>query len=287
LRRFVQRHGWRAYALPVLVVVTVAALATTGNGRKSAPATVAGSRPNSAAASVAAPSASAATASKQVKVDASNGAAEALASDALPPGPDYTQTGKGTFTVIPGSSAVIGTGAVRKYVVEYEDGITGVDMATFANAIQSTLSDPRSWTGGAKTVALQRVASAADADFAVSLTSSMTVRTLCGYDQKIETSCFQSVQGVNRVTLNVARWVRGDASFGQDLAAYHLYMINHEVGHALGHVHTYQCLPNGMAPVMMQQTITLKENQGAGPKICTPNVWPYPPGIAPSVAVPS
>ena len=41
--------------------------------------------------------------------------------------------------------------------------------------------------------------------------------------------------GPSRVYLNVARWVRGDAQFGQDLASYHLYMINHEVGHALGH----------------------------------------------------
>lgn len=32
LREFVRRYGWRAYALPVLTVITIAALFTTGRG---------------------------------------------------------------------------------------------------------------------------------------------------------------------------------------------------------------------------------------------------------------
>jgi hypothetical protein len=44
---------------------------------------------------------------------------------------------------------------------------------------------------------------------------------------------------------------------------------------ALGHIHSHVCLSNGLAPVMMQQTIGLKSVSG---KICQANPWPYPPG---------
>ncbi len=54
-------------------------------------------------------------------------------------------------------------------------------------------------------------------------------------------------------------------------------MINHEDGHALGHLHAHQCLSGGIAPVMMQQTIGLKNTTGT---FCQANPWPYPPGAA-------
>ena len=37
-------------------------------------------------------------------------------------------------------------------------------------------------------------------------------------------------------------------------------------------------LPDGYAPVMMQQTITLRASDGA---ICAADPWPYPPGVDP------
>lgn len=164
---------------------------------------------------------------------------------------------------------------MRRYVVEVENGVTGVDVDAFARLVQATLADRRGWTAGG-TVTLQRVNDRARADFSVSLTSSLTVRRLCGYEQKIETSCWENSHGASRVNLNVARWVRGAPSFGHDLLTYHRYMINHEVGHALGHAHSDRCLPTGLAPVMLQQTITLKETTGRHPRLCQPNAWPYP-----------
>jgi hypothetical protein len=287
LRRFVRRHGWRAYALPVLVVVTIAGLATLGGGTGSGPKAKAAPVTTSLTPSATSPVGNSAPASSTIKVDPSSYTAEELASDQLPPGADYTMQGKTTFSAIPGTTPVVGSGPVKRYVIEAEDGISGVDVTAFAAAVVATLDDPRSWTGGPHNVSLQRVATAAQADFRVSLTTSITVRPACGYDLKVETSCWDDQHGPSRVYLNLARWVRGDASFGQDLSTYHLYMVNHEVGHALGHVHTFTCLPNGSAPVMMQQTLTLKENQGAGPNICTPNAWPYPVGVDPAIAVPS
>ena len=65
-----------------------------------------------------------------------------------------------------------------------------------------------------------------------------------------------------------------------------MYMVNHETGHALGHSHAHACLKNGLAPVMMQQTISLKAANG---KICQANPWPYPPGAtdAPGASSPA
>ena len=51
-------------------------------------------------------------------------------------------------------------------------------------------------------------------------------------------------------------------------------MINHEDGHALGHQHAHQCLPGGLAPVMMQQTFGLRSAETG--KMCQANPWPYP-----------
>jgi hypothetical protein len=69
--------------------------------------------------------------------------------------------------------------------------------------------------------------------------------------------------------------VRGATPYLADLPSYRIYMINHEDGHALGHQHAHQCLPGGLAPVMMQQTFGLKSaTTGA---LCGANPWPYPP----------
>jgi hypothetical protein len=103
----------------------------------------------------------------------------------------------------------------------------------------------------------------------------MTVRSLCGYDLPVETSCFDDADA--RVVLNVARWVRGAQAYASDITTYRLYAVNHEVGHALGHNHSHECLPGGLAPVMMQQTIGLRTAAGT---ICQPNPWPYPKGVA-------
>jgi hypothetical protein len=277
---FVRRLGWRAYALPILTVITIVALTSEVGQDHHHPASPGVGTSSSGSGTGGAASAPSGT--SRVKVDTGSGA-EVLPGDALPPGPGYTTQGKGTFTIVKGIANPVGHGRLVTYAIEVEDGMTGVDTGAFQRLVVDTLSDSRSWTGSGK-LALQRVDSP-EADVRIALTSSMTVRQICGYDQKIETSCQQEWHGLNQVTLNVARWVRGDVQFGQDLTAYRHYMINHEFGHALGHTHSFVCLPNGLAPVMMQQTITLRENRGAGPKICQPNSWPYPPGVPKKDAV--
>lgn len=270
LQGFVRRYGWRAYALPVLVAVTIAALVSAGgNGRDRATADT-GPRPASP------PVATGSTAIKadQPGVGARTKAVEAAA---LPAGPSYTSRGTGRFHVVPGTTNPVGRGQTYRYAVEVEGGIQGVDSAAYARLVDTSLADERSWAGHGDD-RLQRVDSG-PIDFRVSLVTPMTVRDLCGYDIPVETSCYVRAGGaspVDRVVLNLARWVRGDAAYLGDLAAYRIYMVNHEVGHALGHQHSHSCLPGGLAPVMMQQTIGLR-SAGTG-QMCQANPWPYPPG---------
>ena len=266
---FSHRYGWRAYALPILVVITIAALLTATDvadkvtGRSSH-GNNDGANPPPVASS-----------SMTLKEDNPEGQVNdtVLAAAALPSGPKYTMRGEGSFRVLPGTSEAVGTGQLYRYSIDVERGVTGVDVVEYQHLVVQTLSDPHSWAG--PDVALQRVDSG-QIDFHITLTSAMTVRHLCGYAVHVETSCYAAGTPQNRVVLNVARWVRGSTAYVGDVGMYRIYMINHEAGHALGHQHAHQCLPGGLAPVMLQQTFGLRS--AATGQLCEANPWPYPPG---------
>jgi hypothetical protein len=266
LRRFVRTWGWRAYALPVLTVLTVVCGMDLAAGSPAPdPRPVAAAQPDR---TTAAPAPPAPTSSGIYVDDGGAGTARPLPPTALPAGATYAQRGGGRWAIVPGTSTVYGTGPVHRFTVEVEAGVT-VDGPAFAAAVEKTLSDPHSWTNGGR-AAFQRI-DRGTPDFRVSLTAALTVRTLCGYDLPYETSCYNG--GLARVVINDARWVRGAVAYGGNLAQYRLYVINHEVGHALGNGHV-QCPKKGaLAPVMMQQTLGIS-TPGVG--ACRPNPWPYP-----------
>ena len=102
-----------------------------------------------------------------------------------------------------------------------------------------------------------------------------------------ETSCRTRITGEDTVLLNESRWVRGAVPFQGDLGSYRQYLINHEVGHAVGFAEHVPCPePNALAPVMMQQTLSMNnaqlhqmspdDNYPDNPDTCRPNPWPYP-----------
>ena len=98
----------------------------------------------------------------------------------------------------------------------------------------------------------------------------MTVREGCGYEIELEASCYnRRTSGRRRrsraaVLLNEARWVRGAVPFQGDVGSYRQYLINHEVGHAIGYQHHEPCDQNGaLAPIMMQQTFSTANNDAA------------------------
>jgi hypothetical protein len=287
VRQFVARYGWRAYALPLLVVITVLALVTMGDspGKHQASAPPAVHTPSETN-TVSVPPAAGGNTTLKSDAPSANSNEKAIKAAALPSGKPFTKAGKGTFRVLKGTTKVIGkSGRLYHYDIEVENGITGVNLTKYAKLVDATLADPRSWAGHG--VRLQRVDSG-PVDFHVTLTSMMTVRRLCGYEIHIETSCYipaGDTTPVNRVVIDDARWVRGDAAYIGDITAYRQYMINHEDGHAIGHQHAHHCLPGGLAPVMMQQTFSTSNNDAAqfdpdvvkaDGKTCRFNPWPYP-----------
>ncbi len=146
--------------------------------------------------------------------------------------------------------------ATFTYVVEVEEGIKE-DPEAFAHQVDDVLFDRRSWPGTFERVDHGPV------DFHVILASPGSTDRLC---LPLETagsySCYQDGNAV----LNSMRWKRGASTYGNDLRRYRIYMINHEVGHAIGNGHA-TCGGSGeKAPVMMQQT------KGVAP--CVPNPWP-------------
>jgi hypothetical protein len=147
-------------------------------------------------------------------------------------------------------------GRVVRYAVEV-DPATGEDPAAFAAAVEATLADPRGWRRTFVRVESGPVA------FRVVLASPATTDRLCRpLDTGGVLSCFMR----GRAVVNVHRWRTGAAAYGADLASYRAYLVNHEVGHALGFGHRRCPGPGRLAPVMMQQT------KGVGR--CRPNPWP-------------
>jgi len=167
----------------------------------------------------------------------------------------------GTLTTVSGESPATDASA-QLFSVEVERGV-GVDSGAFARAVERTLVDRRSWAAS-RGFELRRVGDPSEpVSFRVTLASPETTDELCAPLQTQGTySCHQG----DRAVLNAERWARGAGAYGRDLAGYRDYMVNHEVGHALGRSHL-SCPGSGLpAPVMMQQT--------KGVESCRPNPWP-------------
>jgi hypothetical protein len=166
----------------------------------------------------------------------------------------------GVLHVVRGSSEPSGRGAVRRFLVEVEGGLA-VDRHAFADAVVGVLLDRRSWVGTGA-FALQRV-TRPPVEFRVTLASPRLTDRLCA---PLETNGRYSCFAGGRAVLNFRRWTHGAAAYGDRLGAYRTYLVNHEVGHGLGHSHLGCPAAGEPAPVMMQQTM------GVG--ACRPNPWP-------------
>ena len=179
----------------------------------------------------------------------------------------YPERGHGTWVTAPaGTGPAIGRrGKLYRYRVVVERDIHGLPVASFAAAVRATLTDPRGWTADGRW-RFRQVGPGEAYDLIIYLVTPGTRDWLCDDVPDGYTSCRNGAA----VVLNVARWVKGAKRFGPDLAAYRRYMVNHEVGHRLGHGHQLCAGEGTAAPVMQQQTLGLHG--------CEANPWPYPTG---------
>lgn len=186
--------------------------------------------------------------------------------------PEVVERGRGTFSAVEvpktPARATKAAGRLVRYTVEAEDGL-GVDTRELATTVVSVLTDPRGWQtrDGVRFVNVSPSAAAggADVDLRITLASPDTTDELCAPLQtRGEVSCHNQ----KRVVLNLRRWQLGAEAYGDDVATYRTYLVNHEVGHGLGHGHAYCGGKGKVAPVMMQQTYGLKG--------CVAWPWPTP-----------
>lgn len=140
------------------------------------------------------------------------------------------------------------------------------DLTEFSDTVFSTLNDPRGWP---RAGAVFQEADGTDPN-----ACSMTL-TLAAADQmtSFSTECSDeySCRVGNDVVINVDRWnnaTEGWLNAGGTVSRYRTMVINHEVGHRLGHLDNELTCPavNQPAPLMQQQSMDLLG--------CVPNEWP-------------
>lgn len=171
--------------------------------------------------------------------------------------------GKTTFTTATATGRAVGQGTIRRYKVAVEDGI-GIDPQAASATIQNILADKRSWTTNGKD-GFQLVADG-EFDFEIRIASPDTVDAICG-TAGLHTGGEVNCDVEREVMVNVKRWTTGSPQFTGTLDDYRALIVNHEVGHRIGHGHE-SCPGKGeLAPAMMQQIYGLNG--------CLPNAWPY------------
>ncbi|BCB86666.1 DUF3152 domain-containing protein [Phytohabitans suffuscus] len=179
--------------------------------------------------------------------------------------------GTGSFESATTNGPVRGrSGKLLRYRVAVEQG-SGEEVEEFAAAVDGALGHARSWTAGG--LRLQRVARGVPFDFTVYLATRETAGRRCGaggVNITVRGRPYTSCRIGGGVIINLDRWrlsVDHFVAAKVPLSVYRDYVVNHEVGHQLGHRHEL-CPGRGRpAPVMMQQTLDLKG--------CEANPWPF------------
>ena len=172
-------------------------------------------------------------------------------------------SGSGAFHTADATGDASGHGTIRRYKVEVEGGID-LSPSVAAHEISDILANPRGWTADGHD-GFQLVSSGS-ADFVIKIATPNTVDAICGAAGLLthgEVNCDVG----STVVVNLKRWMLGSPEFKGPIEGYRALIINHEVGHRIGHGHEGCPGPGKLAPVMMQQ---IKGLNG-----CKANEWPY------------
>ena len=135
------------------------------------------------------------------------------------------------------------------------------NLSEFATSAQQTLNDPRGWAQ----MDVRFVQVESGGMFTLYLSQASLLPSFSAAGCSVDWSC----RAGNNVIINDDRWMGATSSWnaaGGSLANYRHMVVNHEVGHWLGHDHEYCGGAGQLAPVMQQQSMGL---QG-----CSFNPWP-------------
>jgi len=176
-----------------------------------------------------------------------------------------------TYRIAPGGSAGVGPagGTLKRYQVAVQVGLSE-SVSSVATRVEQILGNTgQGWARGGQW-RFQRVSSGT-VDFIVELTTAKDTEAICarfGLNTRGVVSC----RGGRNVVINETRWRTGtdgvnSGSTKYSPEEYQILVINHEVGHALGHSHVGCPSSGAPAPVMMPQYFGLDG--------CVPNIWPY------------
>lgn len=140
-------------------------------------------------------------------------------------------------------------------------GKTRSNLAEFASQASQTLNDRRGWSQLG--MVFKEVKSGGDFNLVLAEPAYLGMLAGCS----AEWSCRVGVS----VIINDDRWQGATTAWnraGGGIRDYRHMVINHEVGHWLGHGHSGCSAPGAYAPVMLQQSINLGG--------CKFNPWPLP-----------
>jgi hypothetical protein len=163
--------------------------------------------------------------------------------------------------LVPGSGEPVGPGPILwRFGIEVEDGLP-IDHQAFARDVERILFDERGWLGRGSEIALQRV-DQPPFDFRVTLAKPRTTDRLC---LPLHTGSRVSCENRGRSVINWLRWSTGSPYWG-DRSRYRNYLIDHEVGHSLGHGHRFCGGRGQVAPIMQLPPCAVAEAVRAAPE---------------------
>ncbi len=168
------------------------------------------------------------------------------------PEPAYYSGGTNTSSTANATGHMV-DGAKIIYYKTFVWGSVTASFSDFKAKVAETLNDPRGWVrAGLKFV---EVESSQDVNVILSDPASLEATPGCSGDLSCTT-------WANQVIINDVRWREGtDASRagGMSTRDYQHMVVNHEMGHWLGHyAHEEGCAAGGPAPIMLQQSTGLR-----------------------------
>ena len=132
-------------------------------------------------------------------------------------------------------------------------GTVNADFADFKTKVAETLNDSRGWVRAGVTF----TEVTGPADFTIILSDPAHLEALPGCSGELSCTTWS-----NQVIINDLRWLYGTTASnaaGVSTRDYQHMVVNHEVGHWLGHYnHIESCSNGGPAPIMLQQSTGLR-----------------------------